>query len=96
MSEQSLQTKIALLEAAYQHLKEEHKEAIERLKEEHEELKRELENLKKDNDELKSMASRWKGFGAALIALGATASFIATQYDHLKIFLGFVAKTHGQ
>lgn len=84
MSADSLEVKVALLEQANESLKDELKE-----------LKDELKELRKDNDALKAMTTRWKGFGAALMALGGAAGFVFSQFDNLKALLGFAAKaTH--
>jgi hypothetical protein len=53
----------------------------------------EIEQLKKEKDELKLMATRWKGFGAALIALGGMAGAVFAELDHIKELFGWAVKS---
>jgi hypothetical protein len=49
-------------------------------------LEEKVEELEKKSEKVSKMADRWKGGGAALIALGSLAGFVFTYYDKFKGF----------
>lgn len=61
----------------------------ESLEKKYNEVELEIKELKEQNKKVSEMAARWKGAGAALIALGSIAGFVFTYYDKFK---GFLAK----
>lgn len=60
----------------------------EKLKELDKESKEKIEKLEKSSKEVSEMVSRWKGGGAALLAIGALTGFIFTYFDKFKAFFG--------
>lgn len=48
--------------------------------------KEKIEKLEKSSKEISEMVTRWKGGGAALLAIGALTGFIFTYYDKFKSF----------
>jgi hypothetical protein len=69
-------------------MEKEYEEKIDRLERLHETkikgLEEEVRKLEAQNANLVSMANRWKGGGAVLIALGSAVGAVLSYFDHIK------------